>query len=129
MTPALRAAFFAFLVFTAYFIAGSFVSDSMRFPYGYVSLGAVVLFLLTGYYIARHYRLHSAAVATAVAALLASVVAWIVLGLLNPLRAPTPRPQPSAMGEVIVLMTLAALVAGGAGAWIAGRGNARRASV
>ena len=92
MTPALRAALYAFLVFTAYFIAGSLVSDSMRFPYGYVSLGAIGLFALTGYYIARHYRLHSAAIATAIAALLASVAAWIVLGLLNPLRAPTPRP-------------------------------------
>lgn len=128
MTPALRAAFFSFLAFTAYFIAGSLISDSMRFPYGYVSIGALVLFFCTGYYIARHYRLHSAAVATGLAAFLASVAAWIILGIVNPLRVPTPRPQASAMGEVVVLMTVAALLVGGLGAWVAGRSPARQAS-
>jgi hypothetical protein len=116
MTPAVRAALGAFLIFTAYFVAGSLVSDSMRFPYGYVSIGGLILFFAAGFFIARHYTARSAAIATAMASLLASLVAWLILALLNP----DPKPQSSAIGEVVVLMTVAALGLGWAGAWVAG---------
>jgi hypothetical protein len=125
MSPAVRAALAAFLIFTAYFIAGSLVSDSMRFPYGYVSAGAIILFLATGFFIARHYTMLAAATATGLAALFASLVAWGIMSLLHPGTAELPKPQVEAIGEVVVLMTGAALVAGFIGALIAGRGSRR----
>jgi hypothetical protein len=73
MTPAIRAALAAFLIYTGYFIAGSLVSDSMRFPYGYVSAGGLILFFATGFYIARHYTAVAAGTATGLAALFASL--------------------------------------------------------
>ena len=121
MSPAFRAALAAFLVFTAYFVAGSLVSDSMRFPYGYVSAGGLILFFLAGYYIARHSTVVAAAVITALATLFASLVAWGIMSLLHPGTAGLPKPQVEAIGEVVVLMTGAALVAGFLGALIAGR--------
>lgn len=127
MSPSFRATLAAFLIFTAYFIAGSFVSDSMRFPYGYVSAGGLVLFLLAGYLIARHYTLLAAGTATALAALFATLVAWGTMALLSPASAPTPKPQAEAIGEVVVLMTVAALFVGLIGAWIGGRALARKA--
>ena len=123
MSPAVRAALAAFLIFTAYFIAGSLVSDSMRFPYGYVSAGAILLFLATGFFIARHYTMLAAATATGLAALFASLVAWGIMSLLHPGTAELPKPQVEAIGEVVVLMTGAALMAGFIGALIAGRGG------
>ena len=125
MSPAVRAALIAFLVFTLYFVAGSLISDSMRFPYGYVSVGGLLLFFSTGFFVARHYSAHGAAMATATAALLASLVAWLVLGWLNPFRVSSPRPQPEAVGEVVILMTVAALLLGWLGAWV-GMRTARR---
>ena len=127
MSPAFRAATAAFLIFTAYFIAGSLVSDSMRFPYGYVSAGGLLLFFLTGFYIARHYTVFAAGVTTGLAALFASLVAWGIMSLLHPGNAGLPRPQVEAIGEVVVLMTGAALVVGFIGAWIGGRAMARKA--
>jgi len=128
MSPAFRAVVIAFLVFTAYFIAGSLISDSMRFPYGYVSAGGLLLFFLTGFYIARHYTVLAAGVTTGLAALFASLVAWGIMSLLHPGTAGLPRPQVEAIGEVVVLMTGAALVSGFLGAVIAGRGS-RKAGV
>lgn len=116
MSPAIRASFAAFLVFTGYFIAGSFISDSMRFPYGYVSAGGLILFFITGFYIARHYTVVAAGTATALAALFASLAAWGIMSLLNPGNAGLPKPQVEAIGEVVVLMTGAALVVGFLGA-------------
>lgn len=128
MSPAFRAAIAAFLIFTAYFIAGSLISDSMRFPYGYVSAGGLLLFFLAGYSIARHYTVIAAGVITGLAALFASLVAWGIMSLLHPGTAGLPKPQVEAIGEVVVLMTGAALVVGFLGALIAGRG-ARKASL
>lgn len=125
MSPAIRASFAAFLVFTAYFIAGSLVSDSMRFPYGYVSAGGLVLFFLAGFYVARHSTVVAAATATALAALFASLAAWGIMSLLHPGNASSPRPQVEAIGEVVVLMAGAALVVGFAGALLGGRSLAR----
>jgi hypothetical protein len=127
MSPAIRAALAAFFVFTAYFVAGSLISDSMRFPYGYVSAGGLVLFFVTGLFIARHYTVLAAATATGLAALFASLAAWGVMALLHPSNAAEPRPQVEAIGEVVVLMTLAALVVGLFGAWTGGRSLARKA--
>lgn len=127
MSPALRAALAACLIFTAYFIAGSLISDSMRFPYGYVSAGALILFFATGYYVARHYTVAAAAVATGLAALFASLLAWGIMARLHPGNASMPRPQVEAIGEVVVLMTGAALVVGFIGAWVGGRTLARKA--
>ena len=121
MSPAFRAAIAAFLIFTAYFIAGSLVSDSMRFPYGYVSAGGLLLFFLAGYYIARHYTVIAAGVITGLAALFASLVAWGIISLLHPGTAGLPKPQVEAIGEVVVLMTGAALLVGFLGALMAGR--------
>ena len=121
MSPAFRATLATFLVFTGYFIAGSLVSDSMRFPYGYVSVGALLLFLLAGYYIARHYTVIAAGAITGLATLFASLVAWGIMSLLHPGTAGLPRPQVEAIGEVVVLMTGAAVVAGFLGALMAGR--------
>jgi hypothetical protein len=120
MSPAIRASLYAFLVFTVYFIAGSLISDSMQFPYGYVSVGGLILFFLSGFLVARHYRVITAALATGVAALLASLTGWLVIALVNPGQAPNPRPQTEAIGEVVLLMTLAGLIMGGCGAWVAG---------
>jgi uncharacterized membrane protein len=128
MTPALRAAVGAFFIFTAYFVAGSLISDSMRFPYGYVSAGGLVLFLATGFYIARHYSTVAAGVATGLAALFASLAAWGIMAMLNPSNAVEPRPQAQAIGEVVVLMTIAALVAGFIGAWVGGRSGTKRSA-
>jgi hypothetical protein len=127
MSPAFRATLASFLIFTAYVIAGSLVSDSMRFPYGYVSAGALLLFLFTGIYIARHYTLIAAGVATGLAALFASLAAWGILSLLHPGTAGRPRPQAEAIGEVVVLMTVAALAVGFLGAWIGTRAMTRKA--
>lgn len=121
MSPALRASLAAFLVFTAYFLAGSLISDSMRFPYGYVSAGGLGLFLATGYYVARHYTVAAAAVATGLAALFASLTAWGVMARLSPGSADAPRPQVDAIGEVVVLLTAAALLLGAVGAWLAAK--------
>ena len=123
MSPAVRAALAAFLVFTAYFIAGSLISDSMRFPYGYVSAGALLLFFGAGFFMARHSTMLGAAVATGLATLFASLVAWGIIGLLHPGNAGAPRPQAEAIGEVVVLMTGAALVVGFVGALAAGGGR------
>lgn len=127
MSPALRASLIAFLIFTAYFLAGSMISDSMRFPYGYVSAGGLVLFFATGFYVARHYSVMSAAIATGLAALFASLAAFAIVARLSLGNATSPRPQPEAVGEVAVLMTVAALVAGALGALLAGKGSTRRA--
>jgi hypothetical protein len=127
MSPAFRAALAAFLVFTAYFIAGSLVSDSMRFPYGYVSAGGLILFFLAGYHIARHSTIAAAAVSTGLAALFASLVAWGIISLLHPGTAGLPKPQAEAIGEVVVLMTGAALIVGWLGAWIGEKALARKA--
>ena len=127
MSPAIRAAFAAFFVFTAYFIAGSLISDSMRFPYGYVSAGALLLFFGTGFYVARHYTTVAAGTATGLAALFASLASWGIMALLNPSNAAEPRPQAQAIGEVVVLLTGAALVVGFIGAWAGHRKSVRRA--
>ena len=126
MSPTVRASFAAVFVFTAYFTAGSLVSDSMRFPYGYVSAGGLLLFFLAGFYIARHSTIGAASIATALAALFASLAAWGIMGLLHPGNASMPRPQVEAIGEVVVLMTGAALVVGFAGAWMGGRTATRK---
>jgi hypothetical protein len=117
MSPAVRASVIAFFVFTAYFIVGSLISGSMRFPYGYVSAGALVLFFIAGFYIVRHYHIRAAALATGIAAFFSSLASWLILARLNP----EPRPQTDAIGEVVVLMTVAALVAGFFGALVARR--------
>jgi hypothetical protein len=129
MSPAFRAALAACLFFTGYFVAGSLISDSMRFPYGYVSAGGLVLFFATGFYIARHYTVVAAATATAFAALFATLAAWGIMAFLHPANAATPRPQVEAIGEVVVLMTGAALVVGFVGAWMATRGSHRKAAL
>ena len=126
MSPAIRAALAAFFVFTAYFIAGSLISDSMRFPYGYVSAGALILFFGTGFYVARHYTAVAAGTATGLAALFASLAAWGIMSILNPSNAAEPKPQAQAIGEVVVLLTGAALVFGFLGAWVGGRMATRR---
>jgi hypothetical protein len=126
MSPAVRAALFTFLGLTVYFVAGSMISDSMRFPYGYVSAGGLLLFALSGFFIAQHDSASRAAAATAVAALAASLAAWIILGLINPMFASQPRPRAAAVGEVIVLMTVSAYLVGWAGAWLGTRSTRHR---
>ena len=91
------------------------------------SAGALLLFFATGYYIARHYTVIAAAIATGLAALFASLLAWGIMARLHPGNASLPRPQVEALGEVVVLMTGAALVVGFVGAWIGGRTLARKA--
>jgi hypothetical protein len=126
MYTSVRATLTAFLVFTAYFVAGSLISDSMRYPYGYISAGALLLFFVTGLYVARHHTVPAAATATALAALFASLAAWGIMTMLNPSNAAELKPRAQAIGEVVVLMTLAALVVGVIGAWIGGRTGTRR---
>lgn len=123
MAPIVRSAVIVFLVLTGYLVLGSLISESMRFPYGYVSLGAVVLFFLTGFWLARQGGTGSAVVATAVVGFTSSVAAWVLLGLINPMRRNDPAPQTEAIGEVMVLLTLAAVVAGGMGALAGRRGG------
>jgi Na+/citrate or Na+/malate symporter len=111
----------AFLLFTAYFVAGSLVSDSMRFPYGYVSAGAVVLFMITGLLLVRRATVGRSALITGLAALLSTLAAWLVLYFVSPIRQADPRPVADAIGEVVLLMTLAGWLGGAIGAGIGGR--------
>lgn len=127
MSPAIRGSLAAFLFFTAYFIAGSLISDSMRFPYGYVSAGGLILFFGAGFYLARHCSVGAAATATGLASLFACLVAWGIMAALNPGNAAMPKPQVEAIGEVAVLMTGAALVLGLVGAWVGSRSLAGKA--
>ncbi|MEO8199535.1 MAG: hypothetical protein ABI679_03335 [Gemmatimonadota bacterium] len=123
MRPIIRSYLLAFIFLTAYFVVGSLISDNMRFPYGYVSAGAIILFLLTGYLFARHGTVGGAALATGISGLDSSVAAWLILSFLSPLRHGDPKPVPDAIGEVVVLMTVAAILLGAIGA-LAGRKRA-----
>ncbi len=116
MHPILRSSPLTFLVLTAYFVAGSLVSDSMRFPYGYVSVGALILFLGIGFLLARHGSILNAALSTGIAGLASSLAAWAILYFVSPLRRGDPRPVADAVGEVVVVMTAAALLLGAIGA-------------
>ena len=129
MSPAFRATLASFLIFTGYFVAGSLVADSMRFPYGYVSAGGLILFFAAGFYIARHYNTVAAGITTGLAALFASLIAWGIMAKLNPGNAAAPKPRVQAIGEVVVLLTAAALVVGFVGAWVGGRSNRGKAGL
>ncbi len=115
------AALLAFLVFLAWFTAGSLTSDSMRFPYGYISAGGLALFLFAGMVIGRGKQAPAAAITTALAAFFATLGAWLILTRFNLVQAPIPAPHTEAMLEVVAFMTVAALLLGFAGAWLTGR--------
>ena len=108
-----RSVAIAVLVFIVYFVAGSLISDSLRFPYGYVSVGALILFGWAGFHFSRPAGVVTSAVATGIAALVSALAAWAVLGLLGP---KAPPPQAQAVAEVLVTMTLAAIAIGAIGA-------------
>src|SRR5215510_779346 len=99
MRPLLRSTAVATLVFVIYFVAGSLISDSLRFPYGYVSIGALLLFAWAGYHFSRSGTALHAAVATGAAALASALASWIVLGLIGP---SSPTPKADAVAEVLV---------------------------
>jgi hypothetical protein len=101
------------LVFIVYFVAGSLISDSLRFPYGYVSVGALLLFAWAGFHFSRTTGVVASAVATGIAALISALAAWALLGMVGP-RSPAPRPE--AVAEVLVTMSLAAIAIGALGA-------------
>lgn len=103
----------AVLVFIVYFVAGSLISDSLRFPYGYVSVGALLLFGWAGYHFSHGAGVLAAAIATGIAALISALATWVLLGLIGP-NAPLPRPD--AVAEVLVTMGLAAIGLGALGA-------------
>ncbi len=121
MGALVRTTVIAFLILTAYFVAGSLVSDSMRFPYGYVSLGALALFLITGLVLGRHATVGRAALITGVLALMSSLAVWIILYFVSPIRETNPRPVADAIGEVLLMMTLAGWLAGALGGVIGRR--------
>lgn len=110
-----RSAAVAALVFTVYFVAGSFISGNLRFPYGYISLGAILLFTWAGYQLGHDGSVLKPALATTLAALLATVASWMLLSLLDP---NAPRARTEAIAEVLAVVGLAAflLAAAGAGA-------------
>ncbi len=108
------------LIFILYFIAGSMIADSLRFPYGYVSVGALLLFGWGGYHFSRVARVISAALATGVAALISALVTWCLLSLMG---TNSPSPRPDAVVEVLVTMTLAATALGALGAGLAHLGH------
>lgn len=127
MHPILRSSLLAFSILTGYFVVGSLVSDSMRFPYGYVSMGALILFLGVGFLLARHGSVGNAVAASGIAGLASSLAAWIILYFISPLRRGDPRPVADAVGEVVVLMTVAATLLGAVGA-VLGKGERRKPS-
>ena len=115
-----RSAAVATLVFVVYFIAGSLIADSLRFPYGYVSVGALLLFGWAGYHFSRAAGVVSSALATGAAALVSALVTW---GLLNLMGPNSPSPKRDAVLEVLVTMTLAAVAIGALGAGLAHLGH------
>jgi hypothetical protein len=115
-----RSAAITTLVFIVYFIAGSLIADSLRFPYGYVSVGALLLFGWAGYHFSRVSGVVSSALATGVAALISALVTWAVLNLMGP---NSPAAKPDAVAEVLVTMTLAATALGALGAGLAHLGH------
>lgn len=115
-----KSAAIATLVFIVYFIAGSLIADSLRFPYGYVSVGALLLFGWAGYHFSRAAGVVSSALATGVAALISAMVTW---GLLNLMRPNSPSPTTDAVLEVLVMMALAAVAIGALGAGLAHLGH------
>ena len=121
MRPAVRFCVIGFLGLTAYFVIGSLTSNSMSFPYGYVSAGALLLFFLLGLYASRWESVGSTAIVCGVVALSSSLAAWLILGLFNPLRQSEPSPQADAILEVVVLIAVAAMGVGGIGAMVGRR--------
>lgn len=113
MRPLFRSAAVTTLVFIIYFVTGSLISDSLRFPYGYVSIGALLLFGWAGYHFSRSGTTLHAAVATGVAALASALASWIALGLIGP---SSPAAKPDAVAEVLVVMALSATALGALGA-------------
>jgi hypothetical protein len=93
----------------------------MRFPYGYVSAGAAVLFVITGMVLVRHATIGRSALITGFAALLSSLAAWLILSFISPIRGADPRPVADAVGEVVFFMTLGGWLGGALGAAIGGR--------
>ena len=115
-----RSAAISTLVFIVYFLAGSLIADSLRFPYGYVSVGALLLFGWAGYHFSRVAGVIASALATGIAALLSALVTW---GSLNLLGTNSPTARPDAIVEVLVTMTLAAVALGALGAGLAHLGH------
>ena len=113
MRSLIKSAAAATVVFIVYFVAGSLISDSLRFPYGYVSIGALLLFGWAGYHFCRSAGLLASAIATGMAALVSALASWILLGLIGP---SFPPPRADAVAEVLVMMTLAAIGIGALGA-------------
>jgi hypothetical protein len=121
MSPLVRSTLATSIVLLLYFVAGSLVADSMRFPYGYVSIGAALLFFLAGYLLVRHEGAGKAVLAVGMSAFIASMLAWIVIDQV--VGRTGPRARVDAMGEVVLTMTAGAIVLGGIGAFVRGRGN------
>jgi len=119
MSPLLRSTLATAIVLLVYFVAGSLVADSMRFPYGYVSAGAVALFFLAGFLLVRYEGASRAIVAVGISALIASVLAWFVVDQL--LSGSGPAARTDAMGEVVLTMVVGAVLVGGLGALAGGR--------
>jgi len=115
-----RSAAITTLVFIVYFLAGSLIADSLRFPYGYVSVGALLLFGWAGYHFSHGAGVVSSALTTGVAALISALVTWGGLNLMGP---NSPSATPNAVIEVLVTMTLAAVALGALGAGLAHLGH------
>ena len=115
-----RSAAITTLVFVIYFIAGSLIADSLRFPYGYVSVGALLLFGWAGFHFSQVAGVIGSALATGVAALISALVTWTALNLMGP---NSPQATPDAVAEVLVTMTLAAVALGALGAGLAHLGH------
>lgn len=107
-----RAVGIATAVGTVYLVVASLIWENLRFPYGSVSLGAILIFIWAGYQfnLGKPWK---SGVAAALAALLSAIISWLLLGVLAPNR---PRARPEAIAEVLTLITAAGLVLGWVGA-------------
>ena len=104
-------------------VAGSYLTESQRFPYGAVSITCLVASGLAGFLVGRLTGPAIAAASGAFVSLAAPAVAWFALNSLPPWRSLSPHTQPMIFFKVILVLVLGGAVAGLVGGIVTGAGR------
>ena len=106
----------------AFLVAGSLITESQRFPYGYVTIGCVFASALAGFLVGRQTAPGIGAAAGGFVSLAGPIVAWFILASLPPWHGAVPQARPGPVVEVMAILAIGGTVAGLVGGWLGRRG-------
>jgi hypothetical protein len=107
-------------------LVASLASRVFGFPYGYATLGSLLIYASIGFVAARRVDVAAAATASAAVGFVEATLGWAISWLIGPGRLPSGTPSLGRIANTVLIVTLIGAAIGALGGIIGQRSGRRR---